>query len=173
LKFFCNNQGDPHDLPTLVMDPSFKGGIGLIDSDEYLNGPNEIWTNQNNFYRQIRNFNIDLTRVPPGNTATGIHWQVAQATSITNVHFKMSKAANNNHQGIWMENGSGGFMSDLTFEGGKYGLWVGNQQFTSRNLTIRDAQTGIYMNWNWGWTFKGIKIENCQIGKLFFMQKSL
>lgn len=155
------------------MDPSFKGGIGLIDSDEYLNGPNEIWTNQNNFYRQVRNFNIDLTRVPPDHTATGIHWQVAQATSITNVHFKMSKAANNKHQGIWMENGSGGFMSDLTFEGGKFGLWVGNQQFTSRNLTIRDAQTAIYMNWNWGWTFKGIKIENCQLGKFFclIMQK--
>ena len=41
------------------MAPNFQGGIGLIDSNEYLNGPNEIWTNQNNFYRQVRNFIID------------------------------------------------------------------------------------------------------------------
>lgn len=32
------------------------------------------------------------------------------------------------HQGIWMENGSGGFMSDLKFTGGRFGMWVGNQQ---------------------------------------------
>ena len=147
------------------MAPNFQGGIGLIDSDEYLNGPNEIWTNQNNFYRQVRNFIIDTTRVPANNRATCIHWQVAQATSLTNIHFKMSKQAGNQHQGVWMENGSGGFMSDLTFEGGKFALWVGNQQFTSRNLTISDADTAIYMNWNWGWTFKGIKISNCKIGK--------
>ncbi|CAG7729650.1 unnamed protein product, partial [Allacma fusca] len=25
---------------------------------------------------------------------------------------------NSQHVGVWMENGSGGFMSDLTFEGG-------------------------------------------------------
>jgi glucan 1,3-beta-glucosidase len=27
-----------------------------------------------------------------------------------------------------MENGSGGFMGDLVFNGGKFGIWVGNQQ---------------------------------------------
>lgn len=42
-----------------------------------------------------------------------------------------------------MENGSGGFMSDLIFNGGKYGIWVGNQQFTVRNLTVNNAQTGV------------------------------
>jgi hypothetical protein len=47
-----------------------------------------------------------------------------------------------------MEDGSGGWMSDLVFEGGLYGLWIGNQQFTSRNLTIRDAsEAAIYLNW--------------------------
>ena len=46
-----------------------------------------------------------------------------------------------------MENGSGGFMSDLTFNGGKFGMWVGNQQFLSRNLVFNDCDTAIYMNW--------------------------
>ena len=155
--------GDAISYPTLVMAPNFKG-IGLIDSDPYANTGNSWWTNQNNFYRQVRNFIIDTTRAPPNQAATAIHWQVAQATTITNVHFKMSKQAGNAHQGIWMENGSGGFMSDLTFEGGKFAMWVGNQQFTSRNLTIRNADTAIYMNWNWGWTFKGVTIENCKTG---------
>jgi glucan 1,3-beta-glucosidase len=39
----------------------------------------------------------------------------------------MSTASGNQHQGIFMENGSGGFMSDLTFNGGKLGMWIGNQ----------------------------------------------
>jgi hypothetical protein len=51
---------------------------------------------------------------------------------------------------MWMENGSGGFFSDLVFEGGIYGLWVGNQQFTSRNITISGtSQAAIYVNWDW------------------------
>ncbi|RKL15954.1 hypothetical protein BFJ63_vAg16414 [Fusarium oxysporum f. sp. narcissi] len=30
-------------------------------------------------------------------------------------------------QGIYMENGSGGFLSDLWFVGGKFGVYMGNQ----------------------------------------------
>lgn len=51
---------------------------------------------------------------------------------------------------MWMENGSGGFFSDLVFEGGIYGIWVGNQQFTSRNITVRDVSVAaVYLNWDW------------------------
>ncbi|KAG9080236.1 hypothetical protein FRC06_006908 [Ceratobasidium sp. 370] len=63
-----------------------------------------------------------------------------------------------------MENGSGGFMSDLYFNGGKYGVWLGNQQFTVRNITVANAQSGIFQSWNWGWTFQDVKIINCQVG---------
>jgi len=64
-----------------------------------------------------------------------------------------------------MENGSGGFISDLVFEGGTYGMWVGNQQFTSRNITIRDVSAaGIYLNWDWVWTFTGLSITNAKVG---------
>eukprot|EP01089_Gocevia_fonbrunei_P022069 TRINITY_DN8780_c0_g1_i1.p1 TRINITY_DN8780_c0_g1~~TRINITY_DN8780_c0_g1_i1.p1 ORF type:complete len:645 (+),score=135.82 TRINITY_DN8780_c0_g1_i1:123-2057(+) len=136
----------------------------LIQTDPYDSHGNSWWINQDNFYRQVRNFKIDLTRCPPHVNCVGIHWQIAQATSITNVVFEMSRQSGNQHQGIWMENGSGGFFSDLIFYGGKNALWVGNQQFTSRNLTIHSAATAIYMNWNWGWTFKTLTISNCQVG---------
>lgn len=59
----------------------------------------------------------------------------------------MSRTLGTQHQGIWMENGSGGFMSDLYFEGGKYGMWVGNQQFLSRHLEFEGCDTAVYMNW--------------------------
>jgi glucan 1,3-beta-glucosidase len=39
-----------------------------------------------------------------------------------------------------------------------------NQQFTSTNLTINNACTAVYLNWDWLWSFKDLKINNCQIG---------
>jgi hypothetical protein len=100
-----------------------------------------------------------------------------------------------------MENGSGGFMGgmyltkishlkpcsatllDLVFNGGKYGMSVGNQQFTVRNVTVKNANTAVNAIWNWGqqsfhlygisipehclstgWTFQGISIIQCQVG---------
>ncbi len=51
---------------------------------------------------------------------------------------------------MWMENGSGGMFNDLIFEGGVYGIWVGNQQFTSRNITVKDTSSAaVYLNWDW------------------------
>lgn len=44
---------------------------------------------------------------------TGIHWQVAQATSLQNIHFEMSVSDSSGAAtavGIFMENGSGGFV---------------------------------------------------------------
>ena len=70
----------------------------------------------------------------------GIHWQVAQATSIQQVYFFQSKAPGKSHMGICKscitirsrrkcsltttvaENGSGGFMSDLAFVDGAIGI---------------------------------------------------
>jgi len=161
--YFTQLVGDAVNMPVIFASASFSG-MAMIDSNPYGNNGNNWFTNQNNFYRQIRNFVLDTTRVAANAGATCIHWQVAQATSITNVVFRMSTANGNGHQGIWMENGSGGFMSDLVFYGGKFGMWVGNQQFTSRNLTFDGCQTAIFMNWNWGWTFKSLFISNCQVG---------
>jgi glucan 1,3-beta-glucosidase len=92
----------------------------------------------------------------------GARRQVAQAASITNVWFKLGRGSNN--QGMWMENGSALFFSDLIFDGGKFGLWVGNQQLTTRNITIRDASVAaIYLNWDWVWTFINLRVERSPV----------
>eukprot|EP00026_Physarum_polycephalum_P002491 Phypoly_transcript_02498.p1 GENE.Phypoly_transcript_02498~~Phypoly_transcript_02498.p1 ORF type:complete len:848 (+),score=179.01 Phypoly_transcript_02498:118-2661(+) len=154
--YYTQMVGDPANPPTIKF--VNNGQVRVLDAF----GPWYPGSQQgtDNFYRMIRNFVIDMTSC---NQCTGLHWQVAQATSITNVHFKC--AIGSQCQGIWMENGSGGFFSDLVFEGGIYGLWVGNQQFTSRNITIRDtSMAAVYMNWNWLWSFKGLHISNSPVG---------
>ena len=158
--YFTQFVGDALNPPTLLGSAGFAG-IALIDADPYIAGGANWFTNQNNFYRQVRNFVLDVSKV--SGSATGIHWQVAQSTSLTNVVFKMATDGRN-HQGMFMENGSGGFMSDLVFIGGKLGMWIGNQQFTFRNITINNAQTAMTLGWNWGFTFKTLNINNCQLG---------
>ncbi|KAG9238190.1 1,3-beta glucanase [Amylocarpus encephaloides] len=162
--YYTQLVGDAVTPPTIKGAPGFSG-IALIDSDPYENGGANWYTNQNNFFRQIRNFVIDTT-AQPLNAGTGIHWQVAQATSLQNIVFNMRTDGGtaNAQQGIFMDNGSGGFMTDLTFNGGKFGAFFGNQQFTTRNLKFNKCQTAIYMNWNWAWTFNGLTINNCGIG---------
>ena len=161
--YFTQFVGDAISPPTIKAAPGFSG-IALIDSDPYDNSGNNWYTNQNNFYRQIRNFVIDLTALPPTSGA-GIHWQVAQATSLQNIVFNMVKGGNGNkQQGIFMDNGSGGFMSDLVFNGGSIGAFLGNQQFTIRNLTFNGCDTAIDMNWGWQFSFKSITINDCQLG---------
>lgn len=78
--------------------------------------------NQNQFFRQIRNFIFDLTAMPAATSdgdqplvPTGIHWQVAQATSLQNLAFFMSSDPHTTQVGIFMENGSGGFLSNLVW----------------------------------------------------------
>jgi glucan 1,3-beta-glucosidase len=55
-------------------------------------------------------------------------------------------------------------MCDLVFIGGNRGAFLGNQQFTSRNLTFTGCNTAIFMNFDWVWTFKGLTITDCKIG---------
>ncbi|KAK0210244.1 exo-beta-1,3-glucanase [Desarmillaria ectypa] len=158
--------GDPKNPPTLLASNSFND-IAVIDVNPYIPGGNgaQWYTPTNNFFRSVRNFVINVTRVPAAKSqGTGIHWQVGQATSLFNIKFVMSSAPDTAHQGIWMENGSGGFMSDLEFNGGKYGMWVGNQQFTVRNVVFNGVNTAVFAIWNWGWTFQGVTINNCQVG---------
>jgi glucan 1,3-beta-glucosidase len=55
-------------------------------------------------------------------------------------------------------------MSDVTVNGGLYGMNIGNQQFTYRNITINNAATAISQIWDWGWTYIGLNIQNCTTG---------
>ncbi|KOS47891.1 hypothetical protein ACN38_g1214 [Penicillium nordicum] len=162
--YYTQIVGDAVELPIIKASPKFAG-MAVIDSDPYEDNGDNWFTNQNNFFRAIRNLVIDLTSVP-ASAGAGIHWQVGQATSLQNIRFEMVKGGGdaNKQQGIFMDNGSGGFMSDLTFNGGNYGMFLGNQQFTTRNLVFNDCQTAIFMNWNWAWTFKSVKINNCEVG---------
>ncbi|KAK4545222.1 hypothetical protein LTR36_003401 [Oleoguttula mirabilis] len=161
--YYTQMVGDPTNLPTIVGSSGFKG-IALLDADPYGNYGVNWYINQNNFFRQVRNFIIDVSKVDGGDSGAGIHWQVAQATSLQNIRFEMSTSTDTKQQGIFMDNGSGGFMGDLVFVGGKYGAFLGNQQFTSRNMTFKNCQTAIYMNWNWGWTLSGITVDSCTNG---------
>jgi glucan 1,3-beta-glucosidase len=150
-------------LPVLKAASGFSG-MAVIDSDPYTDTGANWYTNQNNFFRQVRNFVIDLTAMPQSSGA-GIHWQVGQATSLQNIRFEMVQGGGdaNKQEGIFMDNGSGGFMSDLTFNGGNYGMFLGNQQFTTRNLTFNGCNTAIFMNWNWAWTFKSVTVNDCAV----------
>jgi hypothetical protein len=159
--------GDPTNKPTIKGLPTFQG-IALIDTDVYIPGGNgsQWYINQNQFFRQIRNFIIDLTAMPNENTSgdqtyvpTGIHWQVAQATSLQNIDFVMPLGGGTTAVGIFTENGSGGFMSDLTFFGGNIAMRVGSQQFTARHITMTLPATAVSMTWNWGWTWQDITVD--------------
>ena len=117
--YYTQLVGDATNLPTLFALPNFQG-IGVLDADRYLPYGANWYTNQNNFYRQVRNFIIDITKADLG-YAHGIHWQVAQATSLQNIVFNMRTDGqydgSNQQQGIFMDNGSGGWLEDLIFNG--------------------------------------------------------
>jgi len=160
--YYTQMVGDAVNPPTLKAAANFVG-MAVIDSDPYEANGDNWYTNQNNFFRQVRNFVIDLTGMPQ-TAGAGIHWQVAQATSLQNIVFNMISGPASKQIGIFMDNGSGGFMTDLVFNGGNYGAFFGNQQFTSRNMTFNGCNTAIFMNWNWVWTLQGLNINNCDIG---------
>lgn len=158
--YYTQLVGDAINPPTIKATSNFAG-MAVFDADPY-DGGNNWYTNQNNFYRQIRNFVVDLTGMPQ-TAGAGVHWQVAQATSLQNIVFNMHAGSGSKQLGIFMDNGSGGYMSDLVFNGGQYGAFFGSQQFTTRNMTFNNVQTAMYMNWNWGWTIAGVTVNNCGV----------
>lgn len=101
--YYTNLIGNPNDRPILKATPGFAG-FGLIDGDPYF-GQDLNWGSTTVFWRQVRNFVLDMTAIPPGSAATGMHWPTAQATSIQNVEFKMSTASGVQHVGLFIESG--------------------------------------------------------------------
>lgn len=161
--YYTQVVGDALNRPVIAASSDFTG-MAVLDADPYNSTGGNWWTNQNNFFRQVRNLEIDLTAMDEG-AGAGIHWQVAQATSLQNIKFTMKpKSPNNKQQGIFMDNGSGGWASDLEFVGGNMGAFLGSQQFTVRNLKFSGQNTAIYLNWDWGWTMSNVTIEDCGIG---------
>lgn len=162
--YYTHIVGDLNDIPTIKAAADFDGGP-VIDANPYANTGQNWFQNQNNFFRQIRNLKIDIT-ARPKSEGSCIHWQVAQATSLQNIEFFMveDKTEDNKQVGINMENGSGGFMTDLVFHGGGRGAEFGSQQFTARNLVFHNCRVAIFQIWNWIWNFHGLEVNNCDIG---------
>ena len=107
-QYYTNLIGDPTNMPTIKATAAFQGN-GLIDGDKYYgdNNPNNPnWISTNVFYRQVRNFVIDMTSIPASVNINGIHWPTAQATSLQNIVFQMSTASGTQHVGISIENGT-------------------------------------------------------------------
>ena len=90
-----------------------------------------------------------------------MQWQVSQACTLQNLLFKMptDKNGKGTHVGIFMENGSGGFVSDLEFQGGAIGWRAGSQQYTARNLKFRGCTQAVQMIWDWGFNWQQIDVD--------------
>ncbi|KAI3317157.1 pectin lyase fold/virulence factor [Xylariaceae sp. AK1471] len=153
--YYTQFVGDPNDMPVIKGCDEFQG-IALFD---------------NQFFRQIRNFHFDLNDMPESTAEndqdlvpTGIHWQVSQATSPQNLVFDMPTSSTTTAVGIFTENGSGGFVSDLEFNGGNIGWRAGSQQYTARNLVFNDCNTAVQMVWDWGWAWQQITVNGGSIG---------
>ncbi|KAF3927732.1 hypothetical protein ABW21_db0206690 [Orbilia brochopaga] len=154
--------GDPITLPRIKATAGFSGAA-VIDADPY--GANGNWHGStNNFYKVVRNFIVDTTAAPANVETKGIHWQGAQATSLNNIVFYSNNSPGTQHKGLYMEDGSGGYISDLVFNGGQYCAQIGNQQFTLRNLIFNNCGTGLMLNWGWAWHFKSLTFNNVGTG---------
>ncbi|OBT71633.1 hypothetical protein VF21_09708 [Pseudogymnoascus sp. 05NY08] len=161
--------GDPsylaNDPPIIKLAASFIG-LGAVQTDVYYpeGSGGEWYIEQSNFYRQVRNFMIDIEAATVSK-ASGFHWQVAQATSLSAVYVYASREPGSTQLGMFTENGSGGFMSDCYFDGGEYGIYGGNQQYTVRNFEMAGQLTAaICLLWDWGWTWSGVHISLAPIG---------
>ncbi|KAF6804015.1 glucan 1,3-beta-glucosidase [Colletotrichum musicola] len=143
--------GNPNSHPVIKGCSDFKG-IALIDANPYGPGGINWYVNQNQFFRQVRNFVLDMRDMPKDTriqddlpiAPTGIHWQVSQATSLQNITFKMPRDSDATHVGIVTENGSGGFVS-------------GSQQYTAHSLTFENCRVAVEMIWDWGFNWQRVR----------------
>lgn len=160
--------GDAKNWPALLATSSFIG-TSVLSTDEYTGGgkgpdglDQEWFINTANLYPQIRNLRIDITGTRASQGVACIHYQVAQATSVQFV--ELIAKTGTKQRGIVAENGSGGVLADITFTGGSYGIWGGEQQFTAQRLTFNGCSTAVQVIWDWGWVWKSIKVNNADVG---------
>ncbi|OAA34929.1 LysM domain protein [Beauveria brongniartii RCEF 3172] len=149
-------------VPTIQSARNFIG-LGVFTTDVYLpDGHSEWYLNTSNFYRSIRGLQIDI-RLTRQKGMVGIHWQVAQATAIEETGILMSNASSTTQIGIFAENGSGGWMGDITISDGEYGILAGSQQYSASRINIIGSQKCIGLIWNWVWSWSHLRLEGCKI----------
>lgn len=80
--------GDATNWPTILASSKFIG-TAVLSTDEYTGGgkgidggDQEWYVNTASFYRQIRNFKIDITQTRSAQEVACVHYQVGQATSL-------------------------------------------------------------------------------------------
>ncbi|KZP11263.1 glycoside hydrolase family 55 protein [Athelia psychrophila] len=155
--------GNPSNTPTIIPTSTFGAnyvldGFPTTDGSSWNGGAASL-----NFYKSIRNLNVDTTRVPAGVAITCVNWGVAQATSLRDMFFTMTESSQ--HMGIDMKGGgSGTFMGDLSFVGGNVGLNVNNEQFHFRNLNFELCTTAITTQHLYVGVFQNINFKDCGTG---------
>ncbi|KAK7423089.1 hypothetical protein QQZ08_009256 [Neonectria magnoliae] len=130
-------------------------GLGVFTSNKYI--ADNVGC--------IKNVKIDVRLTDPYAYVCAIHWQVEQASSLDNIEFYMqynSDVPHSTQQGIYMENGSGGFLADPTFVGGNFDAYFGNQQFTTSHLIFVNSKTALQVHWDWAWAMQDFIIEGCE-----------
>lgn len=154
--FYTFVTGSWCDPPTILLAPGSYNGY-VFDSDAG-DDPNSEHTDD--FLKGFSNMNVVIGA---GNLkATGIHWAQSQGTHVRNVTFDLTAAG---QTAMFMENGSGGWISDVVVKGGQTGLSLGNQQWSLRSVTVTGSVSNcIYFYWNWAFTFVDLHLSNCPVG---------
>ncbi|KAK7714001.1 hypothetical protein SLS57_007288 [Botryosphaeria dothidea] len=142
--------GDAVNPPVLKAASGFSGDHIVYGKDprQYLNGGTI------NFYIGIKNVVIDSTAIPASTGITLLDWTVSQATQITNVVFQMPNYSTGHigmRTGEW--DGDQGYNSniiinDLTFNGGKVGIWASGQQWVFKGMKFNGCTTGMQLSGN-------------------------
>ena len=160
LWFLTHLVGNSKCPPTLLVPAGTypSGQTFVLAGDTSYDGDHD-----DEFYRAVMHINIKILGNNAG--ACGIHWAVSQATWLRDMTIDMGPTGK---YGIFDENGSGGFASDLTIIGGQTGLFVGNQQWTWLNINVTGStQACINQNWDWISAWVGLTLSNCPIGIQF------
>ncbi|KAL4924556.1 glycoside hydrolase family 55 protein [Aspergillus undulatus] len=158
---------EANDWPTIRAASSFVG-LGVLSTNQYIGGTGpdggdaQYYVTTARFYSQIRNLRIDITSTDPNAYVCAIHYQIAQASSLQDV--ELIATTGTTQQGIFSENGSGGFMSDVTFRGGNFGFYGGNQQFSAQRMTFIGCATAVQTIWDWAWVWKTLHIQGADVG---------
>jgi len=93
--------GNPLCMPVIKAASTFSERW-VLDTNPYQSTGKLAWGSTNVFFRQVANLILDLTAAPADLEIAGIHWPSSQATSLTNIVFKLSKATGNKHQGLFI-----------------------------------------------------------------------
>ncbi|KAK5653251.1 hypothetical protein OQA88_9150 [Cercophora sp. LCS_1] len=162
--------GDANNRPTIKAASRFTGRVGVLETSPYVekggDGPDgaplQWYINTARFFSQIRNIIVDVRDTNETVRLACTHYQAAQAATIE--HVDLVAKTGTKQEGMFAENGSGGSMSDVTFIGGNYGLYGGNQQFSATRMTFRGCKTAIRIIWDWGWVWKSLRIQDVEVG---------